>query len=532
MTVRRPTIRRPLPHAAMPTCCILGLLVTAVAAAPATAAELGVLGGLDVRWDNDIRYSMGVRLASPDPVILSYPNSDDGDRDFAGGLMTNRFDLVSVLDASADNFGAQVSIEVWYDTLYHTGTGNNSAATYNPIAAPSTEFAPAVRDLNGQHVDLSATFVYGNLTIANMPLSLRVGRQTLLWGESLFLTQNGIAAAQAPVDYVKSATTPQGYSKNAFLPVDQISLTLQPAPDLSLSAYYQLEWRASRLPGVGSYFSDYDLLGAGAGRAFLSQGQFLLHVPDEHPPAGGQFGIALHTTINDIDLGFYGLRYDSKYPVLQAYPATPQPSGFAGTFHSYYPAGTDLYGFSFSTYLGDGTLAGEISLRQKMPLVSIRPVSPTLLSPLRDVGYARGDTLHAQISAITTFGPEPWWNSADLSVELGANDRLAVTADAAALGGLRTRFAASVRALFQPHYFQILPNLDVTPSVGIGYHLSGRSSTDYYENVRTGDLEIGVSATYRSVWKGDLTLTSYLGRPYRQTLPDRDFLMLSLERAF
>ena len=511
---------------------ILVLVITAVAATPAAAAELGSWDGMDIRWDNDIRYSLGTRLASADPTLLSYPNSDDGDRNFTSGLMTNRLDLVSVLDASADNFGVQVSIEAWYDALYQTGTGNNSTTTYNPVTAPSTAFAPAVRDLNGQHVDLGATFVYGNFTVADMPLSLRLGRQTLLWGESLFLSQNSIAAAQAPVDYIKSATTPQGYSKNAFLPVDQLSLTLQPTPDLSVSAYYQLEWRASRLPGVGSYFSDYDLLGAGAGRAFLAQGQFLLHVPDEHPPAGGQFGIALHTSIEDFDLGFYGLRYDAKYPVLQAYPVTPQPSGFAGTFHSYYPAGTDLYGLSFSTYLGDGTLAGEISFRQKMPLVSLRPVSPTLLSPLRDVGYARGDTLQAQLSAVTTFAPQPWWDSADASVELSANDRLSVTQDASALGGVRTRFAASVRALFQPHYFQILPNLDVSPSVGIGYHFSGRSSTDYYENVATGDLQIGLSATYRSVWKGDLTLTSYIGRPYRQTLPDRDFLMLSLERAF
>ena len=86
--------------------------------------------------------------------------------------------------------------------------------------------------------------------------------------------------------------------------------------------------------------------------------------------------------------------------------------------------------------------------------------------------------------------------------------------------------------LFQPHYFQVLSNLDVSPVVSLGYNFSGLSGTDYTENYGTGDAEFGVSATYLSVWKADLTFTSYFGSPYRQQLADRDFLMLNLERVF
>jgi hypothetical protein len=35
-----------------------------------------------------------------------------------------------------------------------------------------------------------------------------------------------------------------------------------------------------------------------------------------------------------------------------------------------------------------------------------------------------------------------------------------------------------------------------------------------------------------SVWKIDLTLTSFIGAPSRQPLADRDFLLLGLERTF
>ena len=478
-------------------------------------------------------------MEQPNSLALSYPNSDDGDRNFAPGLVMNRFDLNSVLDLTGDDFGAQLSVEAWYDTVYQRHTANTSPATYNP-SVPSTRFAPATVNLDGQYADLGDTFVYGNLTLGGVPLSMRLGRQTLLWGESLFFSEDGIAAGMAPIDYIKRTSTPDGYSRDVFLPVDQFSFTAQLQSDLTLGAYYQLESRPDRLPGVGSYFSDSDVEGAGAYRAFLAQGQFLLHDSDRKAPDSGQYGISLRETIGDFDLGLYVLRFNAKYPVLQVQTAaTPLPSGYAGTFESVYPSGTDLYGFSFSTYMGDWNVAGEISGRRNMPLVSNSPISLTLLQPLHDnnfhdnnFGYAEGDTLHAQLSSVTTLGPTDFWNSADFSGEIAANNVLNVTRNPEAFGSNRTRFASSFRVLFQPHYFQVLPNLDVTPLVSLGYDFSGRSATDYTENNGSGDAEFGVSATYLSVWKADLTLTAFFGPPYRQPLTDRDFLMLSLERTF
>ena len=287
---------------------------------------------------------------------------------------------------------------------------------------------------------------------------------------------------------------------------------------------------ASRRCGDG-YFSDTDVAGAGAERAFLSQGQYLLHAQDRAPPFSGQFGIALRASIDDFDFGLYALRYNAKYPVIQVDPVTPAPSGYAGTFESIYPAGIDLYGGSFSTYVGDSTIAGEISARRNMPLVSVQPISLTFAGPLRALGYAEGDTLHGQISGTSTLGPAAVWDSADFNVEIAGNDLLNVTRNAPALNPARTP-AASVRALFQPHYFQVAPHLDVTALLGAGLNLTGRSSTDYAQNAGTGDYEIGLSASYLSVWKVDLTFTSFAGVPYRQSLSDRDFLMFSVERAF
>src|SRR5512146_179956 len=206
---------------------LLFLAAFFVGLGPAQAEQIYQGNGFDIRWDNSFRYSIGARLQSPSPDILNFPNADDGDRSFAPGLMTDRIDLLSVLDLSGDEFGAQISLAAWYDSVYHTRNDDN-AATVNARSAPPGHFVRATRNIDGQYAELGDTFAYANLAFWHTPVSLRVGRQTLLWGESLFYGANSIAAAQAPIDYVKRITTPDSYSTSAYLPVGQMLLTVQP----------------------------------------------------------------------------------------------------------------------------------------------------------------------------------------------------------------------------------------------------------------------------------------------------------------
>jgi hypothetical protein len=496
---------------------------------PAQAVQLYDEGDLNIRWDNTLRFSVGTRLEKPSSVILAFPNGDDGDRAFAPGLMTDRVDLLTVLDLTKGDFGAQISVAAWYDTVYHTRNDDRSP-TVNAISGGGGKFVRATRDIDGQYAEFSDSFAFANLELAGMPLSLRIGRQTLLWGESLFFSQNSISAAQAPVDYARSTSTPNSYAKSSFLPVNQISFTLQPTNGISLAGYYQLEWRSDRLPGVGSYFSTTDLQGAGAERAFV-QGGDLLHSADARPPNSGQYGVSLHASLDEIDLGLYALRFDSKYPVLQL---VRDSAGNPTSFHSIYPSGTELYGGSFSAYIGDTAIAGELSVRRNMPLVSLSPISLNLPSPIRGTGlpaYTEGDTFNGLISSVAAMGPTSIWDAADFSSEIELNGLLAATSGRAVLSLGRGSWAAGGRGEFKPHYFEVLPNLDVSLLFGLGFNSAGDPSVDYEQNSGIGDFEIGISATYLSVWKVDLTLTSYLGSPVRQPLSDRNFLLLGLERT-
>jgi hypothetical protein len=511
-----------------------GTLVAWLALSPSAAAELYAADALNLRWDNTLRYSAAARVSSRSDSILAYANSDDGDRNFAPGIVSSRLDLKSQLDIAAGEFGLHASGAAWYDSAYHGRTDNHSDATYNVTSVPSSHFSPAVRDLHGQYAELDDAFVYGNLSIADIPLSVRAGRQTVLWGESLFYDANSIASAQAPTDDTRTVNGQNGYANDVYLPVAQLSLTAQLLPNMAVSVYDQFEARPSRQPGDGSYLSYTDFLGPGAGRLFLPSGQRLLRQADGKASANGQYGISMHATVSDVDVGLYALRFNASDPEILTAPdgdsSNPQEIGY---YKLVYPKDATLYGASASASLGGSTMAGEISLRHNTSLVIYPPGRQFTASGGAGYtpAYQKGDLVHVQASDTMTIGGSAIWDSADLSMEVATDQVIHINGTASADPSW-DRFAMKARLQFEPHYFQVLPGLDLTTPIGLGYNLTGYGFTYYAQNAGAGDLEIGLSALYRSVWKASIKFIGFIGSPTRQPLADRDFIAVSLERTF
>ena len=510
------------------------------ATSPAVAADLGSVQGFDVRLDTTLRESFGFRLVGQNASLLSDANSDDGDRAFKPGIISERTDFTTQLDASRGDLGFDLSADGWYDAAYQTRDANRSSATFNPVSVPANEFPADVRRLMGDTVELGNAYVHDKVEIAGVPVTVRVGRQTLLWGESLFFPQDGIAAAQAPVDVIKQISQPLVENRELFLPVGQADIRISLPYQMSLEAYDQFEWRRDRTPGVASYFSTSDVLNGGGERAFEPRGGVLFRAKDDTPSGVGQFGAALRRTSDVIDLGLYGIRYNAKEPQIAAIDQASE------TYRAVFPKGIDLLGISASTYLGDDTLAGEVSERWHMPLVSrglaAVPVGdlagPTTLSGapspggLVQGGYATGQTLQALASFERQLRPGPLWQGAVLETEFAATDLLRVETDRQSRLPGTTKLATAFEAVFTPQYFQVLPGLDVTVPIGGQVGLSGRSSVDPGMVARTGNVTLGVSATYRTVWQAGISYTRFIGPPSEQRLADRDFVTFTVGRTF
>jgi hypothetical protein len=260
----------------------------------------------------------------------------------------------------------------------------------------------------------------------------------------------------------------------------------------------------------------------------------LLRSGDQRPPELGQFGVRLQFEIEDFNFGLYALRFNSKAPQIYLRPSAATVGTDAGTYNLAYPEGISLYGASVNGYLLGLNFASELSLRTHMPLGSnpIDVPSGSLADNRDHALYPIGDTLHAQVSSIETIPPNTLWESADIGVEFAAVERLTVSRNATALDPSRTPFALSMRANFAPHYFEVLPGLDLTIPLGIGYGLAGNSSTEDTEYADAGDVELGLGLTYHTVWNATLSLTKFFGSPDLQPLGDRTFVSFNLQRSF
>ena len=486
---------------------------------------------LTVRWDNTVKYSASWRVKEQSPALISGINADDSNRNFNTGLISNRADLLSELDVIYKNMGMRVSGAAWYDAVYNRANDNNSPATANAFSVPNNEFTEATRNLHGKRAEILDAFVFGNGNIKDVPVSFRAGRHTLLWGESLLLATNGISYAQAPLDLIKALSVPGSQAKELFLPVGQVSADVRPTTNLSFAGYYQYEWRKSRLPASGSYFSTTDTLDAGGESILLARrpGAALFRGSDLKGSDHGQWGLSARyrAEVLDTDFGVYYIRFNDKQPQLYTRPG-------AGDYFLVYPDDIKLFGVSFSTVVGKANVAGEMHVRRNTPLAS-RPLSVQagVLADNDDHPlYAVGNTLHAQVSVVYPLPTTALWEAGTVSAEVGAVRRTSITQNAANADPTRDASAWGWTINFTPSYFQVLPNLDLNVPISFSYNPRGRSPASAFNGHKTGSLSIGLAGEYQRLWNINLRYTTYVGPESRQPLSDRDFVSLSVQRTF
>ena len=501
---------------------------------------------IKLRWDNTFKYSNGFRLKGRSETIMADARVDDGDRNFGKGLISSRLDLLSELDASYKNIGARVSAAAWFDDVYNKRNDNNSPATSNNVSVPYDRFTEATRNRMGRKAELLDAFVYAKGSVVDTPVTVRLGRHSLVFGESLFFGANGIANAQGPIDLVKLLSVPSSQFKEVLRPVEQVSGQVQLSSRLSLSSYYQLKWEKSIIPPAGSYLSTLDIVGEGA----ESAGPFL-RGQNQKARNSGQGGLQLRYRLADIDaeVGLFAARYHDKMPnvYLGLNPATFAPSSLS----SVYAEGIRTYGASVSTSIGEFNVAGEASVRDNAALVSDPQVVVEGAANNRgSPAYAVGKTLHAQVSTVYLLKSSPLWDGGVLLAELAWNRRASISRNPAALDPNTTRDATAVRAVFSPAFYQALPGLDINLPIGLGYNLKGKSSAIFAFNggvEHGGDLSVGVTGEYQSAWQFSVNYVRYLGREqsfltppnspaaylsYGQALKDRDTVSMSIKRTF
>ena len=389
-------------------------IALAGAASTASATEFN-FGDVAVQWDNTISYGVAWRTESPDSKNVmkgngdamgvkgeaSSYNYDDGTLNFKeNSIYTNVVKYSTDLEINYKNYGGFFRAKAFYDTELMDGEREFK------------ELNDATKDAAGSGYDLLDAFVWADYDFGDTPATFRLGRQVVSWGESTFI-QGGINSIN-PVD-AAAFRRPGAEVKDGLLPVNMFYTSIGLTADVSLEAFYQLEWEKTRSDPCGTFFSTSDFVADGCGPVVLggsADERDMLAFRDLEIAAGvhpsqrvspmterlddkeakddGQYGLALRwysEALGDTEFGVYYMNIHSRLPFINGavtnYDSLGTITGTKGAqvnasatydskyplYQISYPEDNQLMGISFATSTeGGASISGEISYRPDAPI--------------------------------------------------------------------------------------------------------------------------------------------------------------------
>ncbi|WP_422450851.1 MULTISPECIES: DUF1302 domain-containing protein [unclassified Endozoicomonas] len=438
-----------------------------------TLAILGTMPGVSqaVSWttendvnislDTQVKYSTMWRVEDRDDDNLNI-NTNDGNYNFDTGLVSNIFSITSDLEVSKDDYGLFLRANAWYDSQLKdkdpTGDGN----IYSNSGS-ETKFSDDLKD-SASGARLLDAYAYRDGYVADQPLSFRLGRQVINWGEALFFT-SGINSAN-PYD-IAGLRLPGAELRNHTLPVNMAYVQAGITDNLSMEAFYKFEWESHELIPNGAYMSTEDLFGDGS-LGVIEDFRNSLPVPADISIPGlngtdrilpiarqgqkidasddGQFGLALRYEFSGVEASLFFMNYHSRAPyaaletgdqagcssqapgfLSAGSPITGQyaalcQAGITGSnstltaladglyylnntyYDLAYPEDIRLYGLSLSGNIGETSIGMEVTYRPNMPFSTNREEFATLASNAILAGRGSVGTIDLGAAGIVASG--------------------------------------------------------------------------------------------------------------------------------
>ncbi len=555
-----------MPFKALPLALIVAAGVASTS--PAQALPFNV-GDVEGQFDTNLTFTTLWGTDNADHRLVGASNGgsghsslgDDGRLNFdRGQAFSKRLQGEHALTLKYGDSGAYVRGRYWYDFAEQDG-----AQDFKSISDRGRE--EGARAAGGEWLD---AYVYHHYSLGAQPGTVRVGRQVVNWGESLFIG-NSINSIN-PVD-LSTLHQPAETVTDSLLPTNLLYVSQSLTDSLTLDAFYQLQWDASQAENCGTYFAD-DITARGCSRGFTvpsslapqqgqgyqvtSEGVVVPRGHDERARDGGQWGTALHWLVDDVDYGLYFMNYHSRQAFIQTRNGVGIPSGLGaltnaqaedaslltGSYNLQYPDNIQLYGASFSTVLPTGgTWRGELSYRPNAPVQrNLADLTEALYGPAGEVnsGYERKAITQLQSSLSQDFdevlgaerlslAAEAAWVHVD---DVSASDRLGRDAvfGTAGNGGFVTSNAWGYRARAELSYRDVLPGLVLKPNLAWSHDVSGYGPNGLF-NQGAKALSVGVDSVFDDTYTLGVAVTDFMGGKYN-TLKDRDYVSMVLGAKF
>jgi len=438
---------------------LLPLFLLLGCARPALAGLPFNIGVVEAQLDSALDYSLLWATENPHSDLIGANNggrglstaTDDARLNYGrGDSVSRRLSGFNALELRYQDSGAYLSGRYWYDFALQ-----DDHLPFRQIDDGGRQ--QGAKSSGGEFLE---AFVYQRYQLDQQPGETRLGRQTLNWGEGLFI---GNALNDLNPQQASAYRQPVTALGEGFLPSNLLHLSQALSERWELQGFYQLSWDADVAENCSTFFSPADyqapgcsdnlavlrtrqqvvdqygqaaltgLQGLGVGWNVPDEGVLVRRGADRDASDGGQFGVALHYFAVPLDtrFGLYALHIHSRqaYLGIQApdqatYDAALTQGALAplvvagnSQYVMTYPEDLQTYGLSFSSLLRNGTTwAGELSYRPNAPLqlssvdllaAPQTPLdasqSPLQLAPGQSLsGYRRKDITQLQTSLSQT----------------------------------------------------------------------------------------------------------------------------------
>ncbi|QSL93783.1 DUF1302 domain-containing protein [Ectopseudomonas toyotomiensis] len=405
----------------------LAVSLASTLAAPAFGVTFNI-GEIEGQFDSSLSVGASWSTSKADKDLIGVNNggrglsqtSDDGHLNFKRGETFSKiFKGIHDLELKYGDTGVFVRGKYWYDFEL-----KDESRLFKDISDSNRK-----EGAQSSGAEILDAFIYHNYAIGNMPGSVRLGKQVVNWGESTFI--GGGVNAINPID-VSAFRRPGAEIKEGLIPVNMFYVAQSLTDNLSMEAFYQIEWDQTVVDNCGTFFSQADVIAdgcdqnlavlrteqgvfdavyaqaiaggasdavanataagtvaalAGQGVTWGSpdEGVVVARGADRDARDSGQWGVAFRYMFEPLDteFGFYAMNYHSRLPIFSG--SAPDASVYAtaagfgalaplivagnSQYFIEYPEDIRLYGLSFSTTLPTGTAwSGEISYRPNAPV--------------------------------------------------------------------------------------------------------------------------------------------------------------------
>lgn len=236
----------------------LAVSLASTLAVPAFAVTFNV-GEIEGSFDSSLSVGASWSMRGADKDLIGVNNggdslsqtSDDSHMNFKKGETFSKiFKGIHDLELKYGDTGVFVRGKYWYDFEL-----KDESRLFKDIDDSNRKQAA-----QASGAEILDAFVYHNYAIADMPGSVRLGKQVVSWGESTFI-QNSINAVN-PID-VAAFRRPGAEVKEGLIPVNMFYVSQSLTDNLSAEAFYQIEWDQTVVDNCGTFFAQPDIVADG-----------------------------------------------------------------------------------------------------------------------------------------------------------------------------------------------------------------------------------------------------------------------------